>query len=179
MAIKKYDNIIFQLRRDNDYNYEKIKDTFIPAIGEPCLVDTAKNGLRVKIGDGLTPFGELPFIDEDFAINVVVKGYLSNNQFYYDAELINPIEASINKIYIDVVKNTLYQYNGLQYIPITQTITAATSSEAGVVKLYDIYGLNTDGTMTQRAITEELKKKIEISLNPDDESLSFIRELYE
>ena len=38
-------NTIIRLRRDNDYNYAKIKDTFVPAKGEPCLVDTAKKAL--------------------------------------------------------------------------------------------------------------------------------------
>ena len=36
-------NSIIKLRRDNDYNYEKVKNTFIPARGEPILVDTARN----------------------------------------------------------------------------------------------------------------------------------------
>ena len=30
-------NAILRLRRDNHYNYAKIKDTFIPANGEICL----------------------------------------------------------------------------------------------------------------------------------------------
>ena len=42
---------IIRLRRDNDYNYAKIKDTFIPASGEVCLVDTAKQGLCAVVGD--------------------------------------------------------------------------------------------------------------------------------
>jgi hypothetical protein len=50
-------NAILRLRRDNDYNYAKIKDTFIPADGEICLVDTARNGLRAVCGDGVSTFG--------------------------------------------------------------------------------------------------------------------------
>ena len=46
MATKRVE-AIFKLRRDNDYNYEKVKDTFIPAKGEVCLVDTARLGLCV------------------------------------------------------------------------------------------------------------------------------------
>ena len=56
-------NGIIRLRRDNDYNYEKIKDIFIPAKGEVCLVDTALRGLRAKVGDGVTKFGELEYAD--------------------------------------------------------------------------------------------------------------------
>ena len=41
-----YFNGILRLRRDNDYNYARIENTFIPANGEVCLVDTANMGLR-------------------------------------------------------------------------------------------------------------------------------------
>jgi hypothetical protein len=65
-------NAIVQLRRDNDYNYEKIKDSFIPLKGEVVLVDTARNGLRVKVGDGKTSFNQLSFIDKEAS---VISGY--------------------------------------------------------------------------------------------------------
>jgi hypothetical protein len=55
-------NAILRLRRDNYYNYEKIKDSFVPANGEICLVDTARDGLRAVCGDGVHSFGELNFI---------------------------------------------------------------------------------------------------------------------
>ena len=57
-------NAVLRLRRDNDYNYEKIKSSFIPANGEICLVDTSRNGLCAVCGDGITPFGQLKFINE-------------------------------------------------------------------------------------------------------------------
>lgn len=72
-------NVILRLRRDNDYNYNKIKDTFIPANGEVCLVDTARDGLRAVCGDGKTIFGELPFMND-----IIQKGYYKDNKFYKD-----------------------------------------------------------------------------------------------
>ena len=63
-------NAVLRLRRDNDYNYAKIKDTFIPANGEICLVDTAREGLRAVCGDGVHTFGQLAYIGE-----LIVKGY--------------------------------------------------------------------------------------------------------
>lgn len=50
-------NAVLRLRRDNDYNYSKIKDSFIPKNGEICLIDTAKDGLRAVCGDGSSTFG--------------------------------------------------------------------------------------------------------------------------
>jgi hypothetical protein len=48
----------------------------------------------------------------------------------------------------------------------------ANSKTAGVVKLYDEVGNNTDGSMTQKAITEELEKKVETSI--EGETIFFI-----
>ena len=39
------------------------------------------------------------------------------------------------------------------------------------MKLYNDKGTNTDGTMTQNAITQELKKKISFSLSSSDEEM--------
>lgn len=163
-----------QLRRDNDYNYKRVEDSFVPLKGEVCLVDTAKNGLRAKIGDGVTTFKKLRFVDEDIAFNVIIKGYLSNNQFYSDAKLTQVIPASVNKIYINVANGSLYMYDGSQYQAITETIAAATASTAGVMKLYETLGQNTDGTMTQKAITDELNEKVEIAADAANELLTFI-----
>jgi hypothetical protein len=77
-------NAILRLRRDNDYNYAKIKDTFIPANGEICLVDTARYGLRAVCGDGVSTFGQLEYIGESFQ-----QGYWDHitETFYYDKKL--------------------------------------------------------------------------------------------
>ena len=72
-----------RLRRDNDYNYETIKDTFIPSNGEVVLVDTAQDGLRAKVGNGVSTYAELPFTDADIR-NAVLQGYYSDGIFYKD-----------------------------------------------------------------------------------------------
>lgn len=81
--MKKTLDAIIRLRRDNDYNYELIKDTFIPFNGEVVLVDTAKDGLRAKVGNGVNTYAELQFTDEDIR-NAVLQGYYINNIFYKD-----------------------------------------------------------------------------------------------
>ena len=100
-----------QLRRDNDYNYEKIKNTFIPASGEVVLVDTASTGLRVKVGDGFTPYSGLVFLDEDVR-NMVQFGYYDNGLFYRDATKQTISTAMVNKIYVDKGHNSIYYFNG-------------------------------------------------------------------
>jgi hypothetical protein len=54
-------NAVIRLRRDSEVDFERVKDTFIPADGEMVLVDTAEKGLRVKVGDGIKTFAELDY----------------------------------------------------------------------------------------------------------------------
>ena len=163
-------NAILRLRRDNHYNYAKIKDTFIPANGEICLVDTAKDGLRAVCGDGVHTFGELDFVGE-----VLVRGYYYNGEFYADSAHTEPIIGSTIKIYIDLSKGALYYFDGTTYQSVAGEgpLPTATATTPGVMKLYDTLGQNTDGTMTQKAITDELGEKVEIELNTDEELLIF------
>lgn len=166
-------NTIIRLRRDNDYNYEKIKDRFIPANGEICLVDTARDGLRAVCGDGKTTFGQLQYLD-----NFIIKGYYADNKFYKDKELTIEIPAQMNKIYICIANiYTLYIFDGNVYHRISgdgaTTIPSANAEQAGILKLYNSIGYNEDGTMTQKAITDELNEKVEITLNKDEELLIF------
>ena len=161
-------NAVLRLRRDNDYNYEKIKSSFIPANGEICLVDTSRNGLCAVCGDGVTPFGQLKFINE-----IVKKGYYYNNGFYRDSEYKEEFNKNELSLYIDRNTSLLYYYNGEAFSAITEKIPSATASVSGLVKLYTTLGDNTDGTITQKAITEALNKKVELILKEDDELVIF------
>ena len=167
-------NTILTLRRDNDYNYAKVKESFIPANGEVCLVDTSRSGLRAVIGDGKTPFSQLSFFDEIF-----LKGYYLEGQFYKDNHYLKVYEPLDNKLYIDIAANILYYYNGEEYQKLSgsggaiETLPTATSKIPGVMKIYNAVGQNTDGTMTQKAITDELNEKFEITLSPEEELVIF------
>ena len=98
-------NAILRLRRDNDYNYAKIKDTFIPANGEICLVDTARSGLRAVCGDGVSTFGQLEYIGESFK-----QGYYDHvsERFYTNKNLTTEVEKRENVIYLDIDSSQLY-----------------------------------------------------------------------
>ena len=170
--MKKTLDAIIRLRRDNDYNYELIKDTFIPSNGEVVLVDTAKDGLRAKVGNGVNTYAELQFTDEDIR-NAVLQGYYANNIFYKDQTLSTPFNAMINKVYIDKPHSKIYYYNGEQYIPLDSTFSTASSEIAGTVKLYNTVGQNIDGTMTQKSITDELYLRFKTDVDTDNELLVF------
>ncbi len=165
-------NAIIQLRRDNDFNYAKVQDKFIPANGEICLVDTARSGLRAVCGDGKTPFGELDFIDSIF-----LKGYAKDGFFYTDTSYTTMCKTSTNLLYIDIPTSSLYYFDGQKYQEISRssipTSSMATNTTPGIMKLYSTTGQNEDGTMTQKAITDELDDKVEVTLNIEEELIIF------
>ena len=160
-------NTVIKLRYDQDYNYQRVGNTFIPAKGEVCLVNTSNSGLRVLVGDGQKTYNQLDYVDYIF-----FKGYFDGKVFWKEEEFVNELEKNINKIYIALNSNNdLYIYNGENYEKL-YNLPYANSKTAGVVKLYDEVGNNTDGSMTQRAITEELEKKVETSI--EGETIFFI-----
>ena len=145
-------NAIFRLRRDNEYNYAKIKDTFIPADGEICLLDTARNGLRAVCGDGVSTFSQLEYIGETFK-----QAYYDHvtNSFYNDKNLTTEVQKQENIIYLDIDTSYLYYWSEDGFKQIEYNLPVATENPFGVVKLYNNIGNNADGTMTQKAITKE------------------------
>ena len=165
-------NAVIQLRRDNDYNFKKVENSFIPANGEVVLVDTAKDGLRAKVGDGYSTFAQLQYTDADLR-NTVLHGYYYNSIFYQDALHSVPMQGMINKIYIDDSARKLYFFDGSEYITIQDTFVTATAQVPGIVKLYGTTGHNVDGTMTQKAITDELDLRYKASVDSNDELLVF------
>ena len=163
-------NAIIRLRRDNDFNYAKIQDKFIPANGEICLVDTADSGLRVICGDGIHTFGQLEFMD-DF----IIKGYYYNDTFYKDRNHTETYSNLNNRLYIDISTNVLYYYTGTHFQSFEGgAIPTASEEIPGIMKLYHTIGQNIDGTMSQKAISDELDDKVEVALNIDEELLIFV-----
>lgn len=160
------------LRRDNDYNYNKIAEKFIPKKGEVCLVDTAKSGLRAVVGDGVTTYGGLSFADDIF-----VKAYYnkSDEKFYIDAEYSEVLSGNTNRIYIDLNNiNCIYYYDGIEYIQIgVGELPVASAEVAGIMKLYDVKGNNIDGGVTQRLFTEEINQKFEMKVDESKETIIF------
>ena len=164
-------NAIIRLRRDNDYNYDKIKDTFIPANGEICLVDTARNGLRAVCGDGTSTFGKLKYLN-DF----IQYGYYHEGSFYEDFAFSIEVDAYTTHLYVDLKTSQLYYFDGNEFKKLNANLELASEQLAGVMKLYSTTGDNEDGTMTQRAITKELSEKVELTINLDEEMIIFTKD---
>lgn len=154
------------LRRDNYFNY---KADFVPQNGEICLVDTARDGLRVVCGDGKTKFESLEYVD-----NFIVKGFFVDDAFYEDKSGTTPIAGAVHKLYIDMATQQMFVFDGEKYVSAGgKQIANANSEIPGIMKLYDTLGQNTDGTITQRLFTDEINQKIEMDVVPEDEMLIF------
>ena len=168
MAIEKIINAVIACRRDNDYNYAKVATTFIPKSGEICLVDTSRQGLCAIVGDGSATYGDL--LANGYINDIFIKGFYLNGTFYNVKENptdVNILDKNVNKIYIDLNnKNNIYYYDGENFVLVgIGNLPTASADTAGVVKMYNVTGSNEDGTMTQKSITEELEKKVEVSVN--------------
>lgn len=158
-------NTIIQLRRDNEFNYPT---TYVPRNGEVLLIDTPTKGLQVKVGNGTSTFTQLDY----YASDIIVRGYYFEDKFYSDNNHENLITGSNLKIYVDISTSKLYIYNEEQYT-IINTVPYASSTDAGILKLYDTTGSNTDGTMTQKAITDQLNTKVSVTVEEENELAIF------
>lgn len=90
-------------------------------------------------------------IKEQDALYEQVYGYYLNNKFYKDSTYTVEIPTSKKHIYIDNNSGDIYYFNGILY---RRAVQQADGSVPGILKLYTTSGQNTDGTMTQKAITD-------------------------
>ena len=50
-----------QLRHDTEENWGLVAETFVPLAGEACLTTDGENKGKIKYGDGVSKWGELPY----------------------------------------------------------------------------------------------------------------------
>lgn len=140
-----------------------MENSFIPANGEVCLVDTEEYGLRVKVGNGVDNFKTLSYQDNNN--NVVLNGYFLNNKFYTDSTYTKELGKGINHLYIDKNSNSsIFVWTGTEF---RNVAPEATDTIAGIMKLYQEAGNNSDGTISQKIITEGVNS-IALKLNDSD-----------
>lgn len=77
---------VVQLRRDNEFNFEPIANSFVPANGEVVLIDTRQDGLRAKVGDGKTPLANLIWTDARYRDAVVTGYYDESEDVFYETD---------------------------------------------------------------------------------------------
>ena len=150
-------NTVFKFKRGTAEAW--LRHNPVLQAGEPGFeLDTGK----LKIGVGNIAWKDLE--------------YLNSNEYSISPDGVSLAIDTNNKL-------TLYGFETAQTnsVPVKnaegkiewKVLNIGNKEEAGVTKLYSAIGDNTDGTMTQKAITDELNEKIEIELNHDEELLIF------
>ena len=119
-------NVRFQLRNNTEAEWQA-KISFVPLQGEPCVTTDGDNKGRIKIGDGTSTWGELPYVTSP-----------ATGAYVTAAELQTALEkyASIED---------------LQSGKINITIPVATEGTTGSVKSSNVQNgvtVNSDGAMT-------------------------------
>ena len=116
------------------------------------LRSTAYNYSRFKIGDGITPVNDLPFV-----------GFTPEER----AKLLTIAEKADNVLFTGSLtsgtKIGTITINGEPtdiFVPAAQSYNTGTSTTSGLTKLYTSTGSNTDGAMPQSAVTSTLNNLI-------------------
>ena len=137
----------------------------ILAEGEPGFeLDTGK----LKIGNGKTPWRELKYLSNE---DLILTGYYFNEDFYKDIDHTILLDKRIGALYIDLETEKIYYFDGNRYEILKSESPVATDKVSGTVKIYNSIGEQNDGTMTQKAISDELDDKIEMLVQKEEETL--------
>ena len=122
-----------------------------------------------SFADGIIPQSKINFTNG----GIISRGYFHDGKFYTSTDYRESIVGYDYKLYIDIPSTFLYEYNTTEKIfEQINKAPLATSIIPGVMKLYGATGDQTDGTMNQKSITDELNKKFTISKG-EDESIIF------
>lgn len=136
--------VSIKLRRDTINNYAS-HATHIPLKGEVCIVDptatspwATEKKIRIKIGDGTTSYGELPYLDQQNS-NVFV-GYYNDGKFYFESTHANELTQEFcdfsKMIFVDLHSGGIYSHNGSAFVSSIANIPNASAEKPGIMKLY-------------------------------------------
>ena len=99
---------VIRQKRDTAANWTNHNPVLLN--GELILVDTAEGQLRVKIGDGIKTYTQLPFMDE--ALRALITEVDNNNSKVVLKDLINNAEDEVLEI-LNIIRLSQEEYNSL------------------------------------------------------------------
>lgn len=95
---KKVLTTTIQLRRAAEAQWEAIKDSFIPAAGEPCVTLDGDNAGQIKIGDGVSAWGELKYSGNRLDVIKVYSDSIDDTSMSVDGVKYNTAAEAINAV---------------------------------------------------------------------------------
>ena len=106
---------------------------------------------------------------------LILDGYYFNGKFYKDTTFTEELIKSKEALYCDISTisgvpvNKLYFYDGKEFVSVASSgVDPATPTQAGIAKLYNNEGLNTDGAITQKKITDSFNS-VKLAIDENDE----------
>ena len=169
-------NVRIALKRDTSANWTNHNPVLLN--GELILVDTAEGQLRVKIGDGIKTYTQLPFMDE--ALRALITEVDNNNSKVVLKDLINNAEDEVLGI-LNIIRLSQEEYNSLaaagtldpKAIYMTEAANGGNTDE---LKTYidnaDATTLNSAKTYSDNADTTTLNSAKTYSDNADATTLN-------
>ena len=187
MAEKQMNSVI-KLRRDSERNFIQKGDIKLQA-GEVAVVYTDFEGTRIKIGDGVHRFSELPY--DTFGI--LVTGRINGDtEFISMTDNSYVIDPNKHVLFLDVNTGFLYYWDTTEqkykYI-VKNEIPDASETIKGIAKLYNDLGSldeyrttqdanwGKDGSVNRNALNEAFSKiqtsasNFVLSMDDEDEEM--------
>jgi hypothetical protein len=148
------------------------------ATHEAFGVSMAGKGIKATSGVYSVDFnaiddGSIPIEKVQWENAIVVRGYLYNGEFYQDEDHRIKYVPYEYKIYVDITSSTIFIYNGENYISAIANVPFASDTLPGILKLYQNTGTNTDGSISQKIVTDELNQRFKINANVAEETIIF------
>ena len=143
-------NVRIALKRDTSANWTNHNPVLLN--GELILVDTAEGQLRVKIGDGIKTYTQLPFMDE--ALRALITEVDNNNSKVVLKDLINNAEDEVLGI-LNIIRLSQEEYNSLAAAGTLdpKAIYMTEAANGGNTDELKTYIDNADATTLNSAIT--------------------------
>lgn len=128
-----------QLRNDTAANWEQVKDTLIPLVGEMCITNDGPDKGRFKIGDGTSTWGQLPYSGPGADFTVDAKNVMFSQDMIF-TEAFGKYTPSGGKVTIpsdgkSLLETLLDAYAEDQNPNITQPAVSISSSD---FKAYEV-----------------------------------------
>lgn len=161
-------NAVIRLRRDAEHNF--VQSNMILQSGEVAVVYTPFDGTRIKIGDGVKRFNELPYD----VYGLLVRGRLENETTFISM-VDNETVLDHNKHILFLDQNTGFMYywdeeeEKYKYVNRNE-VPDASGTMKGIAKLYSNIGnlddyirstdpnFGLDGSVNQKALNAAFSK---------------------
>ena len=118
-----------QLRNDTEENWLKVGSTFVPLAGEACVTTDGKDKGRIKMGDGVTTWADLPYSG------------------------VNEAELKVDAKQVYFSQDMIFTEKFGKYTPSGGKVTVPSNEKSLLATLLDAFAEDQNPSITQPAVT--------------------------